>query len=106
MRGGDRLPWVAPRDSSSADNFTTLTSLDWQLHVYGAPSPGLAEVSARRQIPLHTFSWDSATARAGLARDAAYLVRPDGHVALADPHARPATLERYLDGLGGSGDGE
>jgi hypothetical protein len=30
-------------------------------------------------------------------QDAVYLVRPDGHVALADPNARPSTLERYLD---------
>ena len=32
----------------------------------------------------------------GIARDAAYLLRPDTYVALADPHADPATLERYF----------
>ncbi len=34
---------------------------------------------------------------AGLALDAAYLVRPDGYVALADSTARAATLAAYLD---------
>jgi hypothetical protein len=35
--------------------------------------------------------------RAGLARDAVYLVRPDGYVALADPDASVSRLEAYLD---------
>ena len=36
-------------------------------------------------------------ARAGFKSNAAYLIRPDGYVALAEPAARPAALERYLD---------
>ena len=39
---------------------------------------------------------------AGLARDALYLVRPDGYVALADTRADPEQLRRYFgerDGL-------
>jgi hypothetical protein len=35
--------------------------------------------------------------QAGLRRDAGYLIRPDGHVGLADPGARAATLQAYLD---------
>jgi hypothetical protein len=35
--------------------------------------------------------------RAGLARDAVYLVRPDGYVALADPDPSASRLEAYLD---------
>jgi 2-polyprenyl-6-methoxyphenol hydroxylase-like FAD-dependent oxidoreductase len=99
VRGGDRLPWVAPKDPSGDDNFTPLASLDWQIHVYGDASSALREAAARRKIPLHVFSWDRAVGRAGLARDAAYLVRPDGYVGLADPSGRAETLERYLDGL-------
>jgi hypothetical protein len=38
--------------------------------------------------------------RAGLARNAGYLVRPDGYVALADPEASAITLVRYLDDRG------
>jgi hypothetical protein len=50
-----------------------------------------------RGLALHTFPWQAAAARAGLARDAVYLVRPDGYVGLADPEAGPGRLERYLD---------
>ena len=36
VHGGDRLPWVkADVNDTAADNFTPLTSLDWQVHVYG-----------------------------------------------------------------------
>jgi hypothetical protein len=35
--------------------------------------------------------------RAGLRRNAAYLVRPDGYVALADGEGRAATIAAYLD---------
>jgi hypothetical protein len=35
--------------------------------------------------------------RAGLARGALYLVRPDGYVALADASGNPQTVRDYLD---------
>jgi 2-polyprenyl-6-methoxyphenol hydroxylase-like FAD-dependent oxidoreductase len=92
VAGGDRLPWIP------LDNFSPLASLDWQVHVYGAAAPGIAETCGRRGLALHTFPWQSAMSRTGLRRDAVYLVRPDGHVALADPEATPARLERYLNG--------
>jgi hypothetical protein len=37
--------------------------------------------------------------RAGLLRSALYLVRPDGYVALADPHADAERLRRYGSAL-------
>jgi 2-polyprenyl-6-methoxyphenol hydroxylase-like FAD-dependent oxidoreductase len=92
VRGGDRLPWVA-----TDDNFGPLTSLDWQVQVYGSVAPPLEEACARRGLALHTFPWQSATSRAGLVRGALYLIRPDGYVGLADPEASPARLEHYLD---------
>jgi len=33
----------------------------------------------------------------GLRRAALYLVRPDGYIALADPHARPQRLRHYFE---------
>lgn len=99
VRGGDRLPWVPAARGAEDDNFLPLTSLDWQLHVHGEARAALAPCAARRGIPLHTFAWSERAAGAGLARDAAYLVRPDGYVAFADPTARPERLERYLDTL-------
>jgi 2-polyprenyl-6-methoxyphenol hydroxylase-like FAD-dependent oxidoreductase len=93
--GGDRLPWVP--GSGSSDNFTPLSSLAWQVHVYGTASPGLKSVCAARSLPLHVFPWRVPIAKTGLKRDASYLVRPDGYVALADPHGDPKTLGAYLD---------
>jgi hypothetical protein len=76
-----------------------LKSLDWQVHVYGAANATLAAAMARRGIALHAFPWSPSAEAAGLERDAAYLVRPDGHVALAQPGQDPAPIERYLDDL-------
>jgi FAD binding domain len=94
VRGGDRLPWV--ETDPGKDNFTPLASLTWQVHVYGEPRVGLAEVCADIQLPLHFFPWQKEMRRAGLLRRALYLVRPDGYVALADPHADPERLREYL----------
>jgi 2-polyprenyl-6-methoxyphenol hydroxylase-like FAD-dependent oxidoreductase len=96
--GGDRLPW-AGSDSGTAggDNFTPLASLDWQVHVYGAASPALQDACSAWGLPLREFPWQESFWRAGLMQDALYLVRPDGYVALADPNARVAALERYVD---------
>jgi hypothetical protein len=35
------------------------------------------------RLPTHFFSWTGEAQQAGFERDAAYLVRPDGYVALA-----------------------
>ena len=98
VRGGDRLPWVLNTEGSgTVDNFVPLETLDWQVHVYGEARPALTEACARRGVLLHAFPWRRAAQRAGLRRGAAYLVRPDGYVALADPASNPARLEAYLD---------
>jgi 2-polyprenyl-6-methoxyphenol hydroxylase-like FAD-dependent oxidoreductase len=92
VHGGDRLPWV-----QAGDNFTPLEALAWQVHVYGEATPEIEAACRQRDLPLHVFPWQTAMRRAGLKRDALYLVRPDGHVALADPTARASSLTRYLD---------
>ena len=92
--GGDRLPWV---HQPEGDNFAPLQSLDWQLHLYGEPAPALALAAEadRLGLPCHVFAWSDAAAQAGLLRDAAYLVRPDGYVALALPRQQPGALSEY-----------
>jgi 2-polyprenyl-6-methoxyphenol hydroxylase-like FAD-dependent oxidoreductase len=100
IHGGDRLPWVPPDSEGGQDNFTPLTSLEWQVHVYGAVAPELIALCGARGLPLHVFSWRPTIARAGLTRNAAYLVRPDGYVALAEPEASAAKLKAYLDEWG------
>jgi 2-polyprenyl-6-methoxyphenol hydroxylase-like FAD-dependent oxidoreductase len=102
VRGGDRLPWIEfdPTTDRRTDNFIPLTSLEWQVHVYGEPRQGIPELCQRRQLPLHVFPWQPVMSRAGLRRNAVYLVRPDGYVALADPDASASRLETYLDERG------
>ena len=96
VHGGDRLPWVKT-DRNGADNFAPLSSLDWQVHVYGIPEPELNLVCSARKMPLHIFPWLPEMRSAGLRRDAVYLVRPDGYVALAEGHGRGAAIASYLD---------
>ncbi len=93
VHGGDRLPWVAV---DGVDNFTSLSAMDWQVHVYGAASPELSAWCAEHDLPLHVFGWRNEYQAAGLARDALYLLRPDTYVALADSGGRPSALERYF----------
>jgi hypothetical protein len=94
VQGGDRLPWVPL--GSGEDNFAPLTSVDWQVHVYGEAGSGVREACAESRTPLHVFAWQPRMQHAGLQNGAAYLVRPDGYVALADPRADPEALRRYF----------
>lgn len=97
VHGGDRLPWVPPASEGGPDNFTPLGSLDWQAHVYGTPPHGVADACVARAIALHRFAFDAGADAASLARDAVYLVRPDGYVGGAFAGASSATgVARYL----------
>ncbi|WP_245442747.1 FAD-dependent monooxygenase [Methylobacterium terrae] len=95
VQGGDRLPYLA-----EPDNFAPLASLRWQLHVHGAAGPDLSAEAGRAGLPLHAFPWSEAAREAGFARDAAYLVRPDGYVALAGAEARTLAAYRGRWGIG------
>jgi 2-polyprenyl-6-methoxyphenol hydroxylase-like FAD-dependent oxidoreductase len=96
VHGGDRLPWVK-MNRDDADNFTPLTSLDWQVHVYGDAAPEIRAVCEARKLPLHVFPWSPDMDRSGLLRDAVYLVRPDGYIALVNAGGGAAALTSYLD---------
>jgi 2-polyprenyl-6-methoxyphenol hydroxylase-like FAD-dependent oxidoreductase len=94
VRGGDRLPWIEL--ASGEDNFASLTSIKWQVHIYGEMGRDVAEVCAQLRLPLHVFVWQHGMRRAGFQNGALYLVRPDGYVALADPSADPERLRQYF----------
>ena len=96
VNGGDRLPWVKA-DGVDEDNFAPLTSLDWQIHVCGDVAPELRKACDARKLPLHAFPWRAEMGRSGLRRNAVYLVRPDGYVALADPEGSRTAVTSYLD---------
>ncbi|HXD00842.1 MAG TPA: FAD-dependent monooxygenase [Verrucomicrobiae bacterium] len=97
VQGGDRLPWVKTGSNEAGDNFTPLTSLDWQLHVYGDAPLGIQAMCDDRKLPLHVFPWHPEIGQTGLQRNAVYLVRPDGYVALADSEGSAKTVIDYLN---------
>jgi 2-polyprenyl-6-methoxyphenol hydroxylase-like FAD-dependent oxidoreductase len=97
IQGGDRLPWVKPDSKQDEDNFTPLASLDWQVHVYGEAAPEILTLCHDRKLPLHIFFWRLEMLRAGLRRNAIYLIRPDGYVALANCEGSAAAVASYLD---------
>ena len=90
--GGERLPWVP---SAHGGNFEPLRSLNWQVHVYGDDEKGFRVRLSELGLPLHVFAWSEAAEHAGLLREAAYLVRPDGYVALALATRDAAAIEAY-----------
>jgi 2-polyprenyl-6-methoxyphenol hydroxylase-like FAD-dependent oxidoreductase len=97
VQGGDRLPWL---QTGASSNFAPLRSLDWQVHVYGELARSLAGACDELGLPAHAFPWSESAHHAGFARDAMYLVRPDGHVAFASQDQGVANLERYIERLG------
>ena len=98
VHGGDRLPWVNVELSrAEGDNFAPLTSLDWQVHVYGEAAPELHRFCHTRTLALHEFPWRPEIRGTGLRRDALYLIRPDGYIALVDSSGNAAAVASYLD---------
>lgn len=93
--GGDRLPWA-----SGLDNFAPLRSLHWQLHVYGKAGDAVRAACASLGIGVESFQWCEDARSAGFAQDAGYLVRPDGHVALAFEGDDGSRVERYAARIG------
>ena len=96
VRGGDRLPWTG---GDGHDNFEPLASFDWQIHVYGTAAAALRQAAHSLRLPLHELPWTERAEAAGLARDALYLVRPDGYVALADAGQDVEALRAYMSKL-------
>lgn len=94
LRGGDRLPWV--EIDPGHDNFEPLTSVAWQVHVYGELRAGVAEACVALRLPLHQFSWRATMERVGLQRGALYLIRPDGYIGFADSSAGVELLRNYV----------
>jgi 2-polyprenyl-6-methoxyphenol hydroxylase-like FAD-dependent oxidoreductase len=94
IHAGDRLPWVS---TAGHDNFAPLRELNWQIHVYGEVKAQLRDVARKQQLSVHEFDWSPAAEQAGLVRAALYLIRPDGYVALIDPHQDVTALRSYLE---------
>ncbi|KAL5337564.1 FAD binding domain-containing protein [Aspergillus crustosus] len=97
IHGGDRMPWASVGE---VDNFGSLKSIDWQVHVYGDHKEELAEWCQTKNIPLHSFAWDGQYQAVGLQAGTAYLIRPDTYIAVVEPSGHPQRFEEYFADIG------
>jgi hypothetical protein len=88
------LPWV--ETGPGEDNFAPLTSLDWQVHVYGEVPAGTDEVCHDLHLRLHHFEWRPEMRQSKLRPGALYLIRPDAYIALVNAERDPSQLRRYF----------
>ena len=93
IHGGDRLPWI-PFDDT--DNFAPLESFDWQLHVYGDVAPNFSKFAEENNLLLYTFPYTQKVQKAGIKLGSAFLIRPDGYIALAEETQNINSLEEYI----------
>jgi hypothetical protein len=105
-RAGDRFPWLRLQlrdDGPSEDLFETLDDTRFNLLVFGQPaaSAGTELPSALRAyaIPSNAVN-ETALAGVHISGPAFYLLRPDGHVALAGTRLDITALRAYLSDCG------
>ena len=100
VKAGDRLPFVEDADDKTdrRGNHKPLDGKDWQIHVYGDVATNAAELD---QLPvvLHVYSWNASLKAKGLVKDAIYLIRPDGYIAMASGKL-PSGVKEYMDKWG------
>ena len=92
IHAGDRLPWIATGNG----NFEALRTAHWQVHIHGQPSGSVRRAATELGLPLVERPWDAGAERAGFTRDALYLVRPDGYLALVSADADAGVLRRFV----------
>ncbi len=100
LAGGDRLPWLS--DRGEADNFQNLQSLDWQVHVYGQVKQEFrtAAGALARPVAVYEYGWTKECETKGFLRNAAYLIRPDGHIGALFETQSPLELLEYCESWG------
>src|SRR5438094_9749238 len=102
-RAGDRFPWLRLKFAPSGPTEDLFEKLDdTRFHLLligqGMPPSGIRELGDLLRIlevPSDPAN-DRALARARIPRVSSYLLRPDGHVALAGTHVDAAAVTRYV----------
>ena len=93
LKAGDRLPWTP---NVSPEETAALARMAWQVVVYGHASEALLDWGRASGGAVSVFEHRPDLAATGIAKDAAYLLRPDTYIAVADPRGDPTVLERYF----------
>ena len=90
--------WTAFHDDQaiSETDLRWIRGKRWQGVISRHTTPQLVAACAERKLPLQIFPWAPAYARAGLAENAVYLLRPDTYVGLADETGSAEALQSYL----------
>jgi 2-polyprenyl-6-methoxyphenol hydroxylase-like FAD-dependent oxidoreductase len=85
IHGGDRLPWIQEQD-----NYAPMTTLDWQLHCYGAVPATIAAWCKINNVPLYSF-----TPTHLIPENTLCLIRPDGYIGWIGRSSDLQDLARY-----------
>lgn len=89
IRAGDRLPWLL---TNKGHNYQPLQSLSWQIHIYGDAKANLKETG----LTVCYFDWSGDAQKKGFIRDAMYLIRPDGYIALVHAEQSVFVIQNYF----------
>jgi len=104
---GDRFPWLKLRldgNSTAADLYQHMSDTHFNLLVINQPAPADGLLATADLLHIHMVNDDTVNAaelaRAHITGPVFYLLRPDGHVALAGGQLDTPAVSRYLNGLG------
>lgn len=97
VRAGDRLPWI---QSLNPDNFESLKSLNWQVHVYGEVNSEFRKSIGKTNLERHQFPWSEESETKGLMKSAVYVIRPDGHIGWINELQDAKALHQYFHKIG------
>lgn len=96
LKGGDRLPWY---QYQSIDNFKTLPRPTWQIQYFGTISPNLRLVIANIGLDYFNFPWTKIAKEKNFQNNTAYLIRPDGYLAVIDDSENIHLIRQFLENL-------
>jgi 2-polyprenyl-6-methoxyphenol hydroxylase-like FAD-dependent oxidoreductase len=106
-QAGDRFPWMhlALEDrTQSEDLYQRLDDMRFNLLLIGQDAEQATELGADDRLAVHRVKLAGANreelAKRGITSPAYYLLRPDGHVALAGGRFEAAALDRWFKDSG------